>query len=197
MSGGFLIIEDEVALARSLARTVDDRSRSTCVHTLADAGAALDADGPWVGLILDLILPDGYGLDFLEEVREGHPSLPVLVLTGELDRDVVNRVQALDADYVCKPAGHENLDLFIRRALARGTVQPADLDRRVERLAESLALTHREKELVSLSIRGLSRRELATTMGVAENTVKAQIRGLLKKTGDRSIAALAQRVLRG
>jgi DNA-binding NarL/FixJ family response regulator len=43
----------------------------------------------------------------------------------------------------------------------------------------------------------LSRRELAESLGVAENTVKAQIRSLLKKSGARSLATLAQKVIKG
>ena len=40
-------------------------------------------------------------------------------------------------------------------------------------------------------------KELADSLGVAENTVKAQIRSLLKKSGARSLATLAQKVIKG
>ncbi len=157
----------------------------------------LREEGEWTGVVLDLILPDGYGLDLLAEIRESHGGLPVLVLTGELNRDVVNRVQTLRGEYVCKPASAENLNPFIQRALAQERVDDAAIGRRIEHLARQLKLTRRETELLTLSVDGLSRRELAQALGVAENTVKAQIRSLLKKSGARSLATLAQKVIKG
>jgi DNA-binding NarL/FixJ family response regulator len=143
------------------------------------------------------VLPDGFGLDLLEELRNNNNPIPVLVLTGELNRDVVNRVQALRAEYVCKPASNENLQPFIQHALASERVGDETISKRIEQLSRQLGLTRREAELLTHAVEGLSRRDLARALGVAENTVKAQIRSLLKKSGARSIATLAQQVLRG
>ena len=71
------------------------------------------------------------------------------------------------------------------------------IGQRIEHLARQLKLTRRETELLTLSVDGLSRKELADSLGVAENTVKAQIRSLLKKSGARSLATLAQKVIKG
>jgi DNA-binding response OmpR family regulator len=57
---------------------------------MAAAREQLENQPEWTGVVLDLILPDGYGLDLLAEIRQIHGELPVLVLTGELNRDVVN-----------------------------------------------------------------------------------------------------------
>lgn len=197
MSGGFLIVEDEPTLARTLARTFGRHRPVDVVHGMQAARDKLREEGEWTGVVLDLILPDGYGLDLLAEIRESHGGLPVLVLTGELNRDVVNRVQTLRGEYVCKPASAENLNPFIQRALAQERVDDAAIGRRIEHLARQLKLTRRETELLTLSVDGLSRRELAQALGVAENTVKAQIRSLLKKSGARSLATLAQKVIKG
>lgn len=197
MSGGFLIVEDEPTLARTLARTFGRHRPVDVVHGMQAARDKLEEEGDWTGVVLDLILPDGYGLDLLAEIRESHGGLPVLVLTGELNRDVVNRVQTLRGEYVCKPASAENLNPFIQRALAQERVDDAAIGRRIEHLARQLKLTRRETELLTLSVDGLSRRELAKSLGVAENTVKAQIRSLLKKSGARSLATLAQKVIKG
>lgn len=197
MSGGFLIVEDEPTLARTLARTFGRHRPVDVVHGMQAAREKLEEDRDWTGVVLDLILPDGYGLDLLAEIRQSHGGLPVLVLTGELNRDVVNRVQTLRGEYVCKPASADNLNPFIQRALAQERVDDAAIGRRIEHLARQLKLTRRETELLTLSVDGLSRRELAKALGVAENTVKAQIRSLLKKSGARSLATLAQKVIKG
>ena len=79
----------------------------------------------------------------------------------------------------------------------RARVDDAAIGQRIEHLARQLKLTRRETELLTLSVDGLSRKELADALGVAENTVKAQIRSLLKKSGARSLATLAQKVIKG
>lgn len=197
MSGGFLIVEDEPTLARTLARTFGRHRSVEVVHSMAAARDMMDGGRDWTGVVLDLILPDGYGLDLLAEIREKQGALPVLVLTGELNRDVVNKVQTLRGEYVCKPASAENLNPFIQRALAQESVDDAAIGQRIEHLARQLRLTRRETELLTLSVDGLSRKQLAEALGVAENTVKAQIRSLLKKSGARSLATLAQKVIKG
>jgi DNA-binding NarL/FixJ family response regulator len=197
MSGGFLIVEDEPTLARTLARTFGRHRSVEVVHSMAAAREMLDGGRDWTGVVLDLILPDGYGLDLLADIRKEQGALPVLVLTGELNRDVVNKVQTLRGEYVCKPASAENLNPFIQRALAQETVDDAAIGQRIEHLARQLRLTRRETELLTLSVDGLSRKQLAEALGVAENTVKAQIRSLLKKSGARSLATLAQKVIKG
>jgi DNA-binding NarL/FixJ family response regulator len=197
MPGGFLIVEDEPTLARTLARTFGRHGPVEVVHSMAAAREKLENRAEWTGVVLDLILPDGYGLDLLAEIRESHGGLPVLVLTGELNRDVVNKVQTMRGEYVCKPASADNLNPFIQRALAQERVDDVAIGQRIEHLARQLKLTRRETELLTLSVDGLSRKELAEALGVAENTVKAQIRSLLKKSGARSLATLAQKVIKG
>jgi DNA-binding NarL/FixJ family response regulator len=197
MPGGFLIVEDEPTLARTLARTFGRHGPCEVVHSMAAARDQLENHSEWTGVVLDLILPDGYGLDLLSEIRQIHGELPVLVLTGELNRDVVNKVQTMRGEYVCKPASADNLNPFIQRALAQERVDDAAIGQRIEHLARQLKLTRRETELLTLSVDGLSRKELAQALGVAENTVKAQIRSLLKKSGARSLATLAQKVIKG
>ncbi|MCA9528520.1 MAG: response regulator transcription factor [Myxococcales bacterium] len=198
MAGGFLIIEDEPGLARSLARQLIRHRPVSVVHSLAEARDKLRSKPEWTGVVLDLVLPDGHGLDLLAEIRENHRGcLPVLVLTGELNREIVNRVQSLRAEYVCKPASADNLLPFIERSLAQERVGNEAVGASVTSIAARFKLTRRETELLSLAVDGLSRRELAEALGVRENTVKAQVRSILKKSGARSIATLAQDVLKG
>ncbi len=192
---GFLIVEDEAAFARSLARHFRKHRPTDIVHTLSEARHALGS-GDYIGVILDLRLPDGFGLDLLTQIREAHEELPVLVLTGEFNREVVNRVQALRAEYVCKPATSENLTPFIDRAMDHAGGVEARVVMRVDDMVKEWSLTRRERALLLLSVEGLPRRELANRLGVAENTVKAQTRSLLKKSGARSLATLAQQVLK-
>ncbi|WP_158967059.1 winged helix-turn-helix domain-containing protein [Chachezhania sediminis] len=116
-----LIVEDDEVLADGL--TVGLRLSgftADLVGTLADARAALDVS-EFEGMVLDIMLPDGLGLDLLSELRAKGSALPVLLLTA---RDQVkDRVRGLDAgadDYLGKPFDLQELAARLRAILRRG-----------------------------------------------------------------------------
>jgi DNA-binding response OmpR family regulator len=81
--------------------------RVSFARTLAEARLALGADAspPADGLLLDLHLPDGSGLDLLRDLRAagGTTRLPVLVLTAEGEDRVLRDARRLGAALVTKP----------------------------------------------------------------------------------------------
>lgn len=114
-----LIVEDDAILSRGLAVGLNLSGFSTeVVETLADARAAI-ADDTLSGVVLDIGLPGGSGLDLLVELRARQVGLPILLLTA---RDqVADRVAGLDrgADYLGKPFDLEELSARLRAVLRR------------------------------------------------------------------------------
>jgi len=114
-----LVVEDDPVLSNGLSvglglagATVD------MVGTGADAGAAL-ATARFDAVVLDIMLPDGSGLDVLREMRAAGNRTPVLLLTA-LD-EIADRVRGLDAgadDYLGKPFDLDELAARVR-AIAR------------------------------------------------------------------------------
>lgn len=115
-----LIVEDDPVLADGLSVGLAlSGFTADAVGTLADARAALAAGG-FAGIVLDIMLPDGSGLDLLAELRQAGSRLPVLLLTAR-DR-VRDRVTGLDAgadDYLGKPFDLEELAARLRAMLRR------------------------------------------------------------------------------
>ncbi|MBN9670230.1 response regulator transcription factor [Roseibium aggregatum] len=115
-----LIVEDDDILADGL--TVGLRLTGFTpdhVATIADARAAIETVD-FDGIVLDIMLPDGLGLDLLEEIRSQGVRLPVLLLTSR-DR-VRDRVRGLDAgadDYLGKPFDLDELSARLRAMLRR------------------------------------------------------------------------------
>lgn len=115
-----LIVEDDPVLQDGL--TIGLRLfgfSPESVGTVADARAAV-ADHAFTGVVLDVGLPDGSGLDLLREWRQSGSVLPVLLLTA---RDQVrDRVAGLDLgadDYLGKPFDLEELAARLRALLRR------------------------------------------------------------------------------
>lgn len=115
-----LIVEDDEVLADGLSVGLRlSGFTADRVATLADARTALETS-EFEGMVLDIMLPDGLGLDLLGELRARGSALPVLLLTA---RDQVrDRVRGLDAgadDYLGKPFDLDELAARLRAMLRR------------------------------------------------------------------------------
>jgi two-component system KDP operon response regulator KdpE len=114
-----LVVDDEPQILRALETTLrvegyDVESAATAEQALARA-----AMRPPDAVILDLILPDGSGIDVCRELR-GWTGVPILILSAVGDER--EKVTALDAgadDYVTKPFSGEELLARLRAALRR------------------------------------------------------------------------------
>jgi two-component system KDP operon response regulator KdpE len=126
MSERILVVDDEPQILRALRTTL--RGAGYEVDTASSAGEALTqaAVQPPDAVILDLILPDGNGVDVCRELRTWTP-VPIIVLSAVGEES--DKVAALDAgadDYVTKPFSVEELLARLRAALRR---QGPKLDR--------------------------------------------------------------------
>ena len=104
-----LVVDDELQILRGLKVIL--RNAGYSVETAATKAEALDAVSvrPPDVLVLDLVLPDGSGVEVCEEIRRWS-TLPILVVSAVGDER--EKVRALDAgadDYITKPFGSEEL----------------------------------------------------------------------------------------
>ncbi|MES1950271.1 Fis family two component sigma54 specific transcriptional regulator [Salinisphaera sp. S4-8] len=120
-----LLLEDEGALARALDRRLrrDGYTVAIC-ENIANAKLAARRRPPDLA-VLDLRLPDGYGLDFLDWLRGELPDIPAVVMTayGELD-DAIAAMRLGAVDFLRKPLDLEALHRVVGDALARQTPAP-------------------------------------------------------------------------
>jgi two-component system response regulator MprA len=159
-----LVIEDEVALGRLLARVLDEEGFDARLEQRGDTGLQAALASPPDAVILDLILPGRDGLEVCGQLRTRGITAPVIILTA---RDTVpDRVAGLDAgadDYLTKPFAIEELLARLRSQLRRGGSAPerlrvADLvlepdTRVVLRGQRDVTLTSREFRLLELLMR--------------------------------------------
>ena len=99
-----LIIEDDIGLNQGLSKALkaDDRQIISC-YNLSGAREQLLC-GSVSLILLDINLPDGHGLDFLKEIKEKAPDIPVILLTAnDTDMDIVGGLERGADDYITKP----------------------------------------------------------------------------------------------
>jgi two-component system, OmpR family, KDP operon response regulator KdpE len=162
MAARVLVVDDEPQIVRGL--TVVLRNAGYEVEGAGSVREALDAVAarPPQAIVLDLMLPDGSGVDVATEVRRWS-SLPIVVLSAVGDER--EKVRALDAgadDYVTKPFGSAELTARLRAVLRRSAdaavspvVSAGDLevdlaDRKVRRGGEEVHLTPIEFDLLAV-----------------------------------------------
>ncbi|MEA2158366.1 MAG: two-component system, OmpR family, operon response regulator KdpE [Solirubrobacteraceae bacterium] len=148
-----LVVDDEPQIVRGLKIVLRSAGYAVeAAETKAEALAVL-ALRPPDALVLDLVLPDGQGVEVCEEVRRWS-RLPILVLSAVGDER--EKVRALDAgadDYVTKPFGTDELlarlRAVMRRSVEAGGSPRLELGRLVVDLADRSVL--RDSEAVHLT----------------------------------------------
>lgn len=210
-----LVVEDNERLAGLIADGLGLQGHvCDAVNTL---GAATDAlhDAPFDGIVLDLGLPDGDGIDWLRARRAPRP--PILVLTA---RDALeDRIRGLDAgadDYLPKPFAMSELAARLRALLRRpgarqdallglGNVTFDPASQRVAVGGMTLELTRREAALIELLMRRadqvVRRAVIESSLytfdeAVTPNAVEANVSRLRRKLEDAG-AELELHTIRG
>ncbi len=132
-----LIIDDETALVNSLAFALGNAGYQVEGAGTGEAGVRAAARLHPAVILLDVRLPDGSGLDWLEKLRAAHPEIPVVMISAHGDtRAAVKSVKAGAFDYLTKPFELDDLLNTIRAALER------------ERMAEEIS-RYREATVAS------------------------------------------------
>jgi two-component system copper resistance phosphate regulon response regulator CusR len=155
-----LVVEDQRSLLRNLERGLEEEGYEVVpAGSIGEARSALARQPDLI--VLDLMLPDGSGIDLLRQFRGQGIWQPVLVLTA---RDSVDdRVEGLDAgadDYLVKPFSFNELLARLRALLRRRSLEQqavlcvegleVDLLRRVaSREGRTLELSNRQFELLT------------------------------------------------
>ena len=121
-----LVIEDEPDIRKTLEYNISQEG-----HTVLTAGSLHDAEKILQSqslslILLDLMLPDGSGLDFCRKLKTNSKteSIPVIILTAKDDE--VDKVVGFELgadDYVTKPFSVRELILRIKAVLKRGEVK--------------------------------------------------------------------------
>lgn len=115
-----LLLEDDTALGNGIRLALQSPSvQLTLCRTLAQARSAL-AQSSFDLLILDINLPDGSGLELLEQVRKTS-DVPVILLTAnDMEMDIVTGLESGADDYITKPFSLAILRARVNAQLRRG-----------------------------------------------------------------------------
>jgi len=211
-SGYLLLIEDEPAVQANNMKILQRRGYNVRqAYSLEEARTLIDETPPR-GIILDLRLPDGSGLDFLTELRESS-DIPVLILTAHSStEDIIRGFELGSDDYLTKPY---DLSIFLMRVetlLRRAAAIPDTLDFGTIKLFTSSAiatldgddmlLSQKEYSILQLFVQNpdkilsteyIYEKVWGQEMIESDNSIKVAIAKLRKKLADSDYTVTASR----
>lgn len=194
--GFFLLVARDDGLAQSLSEPLQRYSVVSRARCYRDAASLLLSNARWSGVVVDLDGLESDSLEAVQRLREAHPLVPVLAVASQASASLVNGLHAWRAELVLKPVADLNLVSFVQRALVSGWLPDERVAAWVDELARARGLTPREVQLMAYALGNESRQKVMRRLGITENTLKTQVRSLLRKCNARSMDGLAKSVLR-
>lgn len=187
-----LICEALRQVLKALDKGIELLEAGSGRQALAEADKSVDLDL----ILLDLALPDADGFEVLRELRERHPSFPVVVLSASERPNTV--IRALDAGamgFIPKTSPNEVLLGALRLVLSGGVYLPADVLRHApgpardpdppaaETSYRAIGLTARQAQVLALMVQGKPNKLICRELDLAEGTVKIHVTAILKVLG--------------
>jgi len=146
-------------------------------------------------VIMDVALPKLSGIEATKQIKAILPATIVLVLTGyDYDEYIFSMLEAGAAGYLLKNVSGDDLIDAVRAVYAgEPMIHPTVLSKLMKRLKTQAAeavplqvpqpLSEREMEVLKIAAKGMSNKEIASTLYISERTVQAHMRSVFNKLG--------------
>jgi len=179
-----LLVDDHFVVRSGLAASLGLEDNIRVVGEAADADEAMDGyarHAPGV-VIMDLQLGTGSGLDVTARLCKKHPEAHVLIFSSfARDEDVYRAIRAGALGYLQKAAPREELLLAVRTVAEGKRFLPADIAQRLVARLDRPEPSARELEVLGCIAKGRSNKEIATALGVSDETVKTHVSNVMQK----------------
>jgi len=190
------IVDDDAHVRDEIRRVLETEGRS--VEDFASCEEFLETYRPHLEacLLIDAYLPGMNGLELLQRLGSGGPRLPAIMITG--NSDVPMAVQAMKTgavDFIEKPIGRADLLASVERALEQSRDSSKLSTWRDEAASHMALLTRRQRQIMELVLLGQPNKNIAADLGISQRTVETHRAAIMKKTGSRSLPALARLAL--
>jgi FixJ family two-component response regulator len=176
------VVDDDISVRESLEALIRDEGwRPKLFESAREFLARTPTSAPSC-LILDVNLPDLSGLDLQQRITGESAAMPIIFLTGY--GDVPTSVQAMKAgaaEFLTKPFNAGVLIEAIRGALLRSRTALERVLERSQLQNRFESLSKRERQVMTLVVKGLMNREVASTLDISETTVKAHRGRVMQK----------------
>ena len=190
------VVDDDPVLRDVFRDTLEAAGHPVEDYESCEAFLAAYRPGRWECLLIDAYLPGMSGLDLLEHLRAAGHKLPAVMITGNSDVGVaVQAMKAGAADFIEKPIGATDLLAIVARALEQSQDSTKQLAWREDAAAHIADLTPRQREIMDMVLAGHPSKNIAADLHISQRTVENHRAAIMKRTGSKSLPALARLAL--
>lgn len=187
------VVDDDPLVRDSVADLLS--AAGLAAQTFGSATEFIRAKRPDISacLILDVDLPDFSGLDLQTELARSGIEVPIIFLTGH--GDIPKSMRAMKAgamEFLTKPFRTQELLDSVRHALVRDGELRRQRSGSLELQKRLETLTPRERQVLTLVVRGLLNKQIAGELGTTELTIKAHRGKVMRKMRAASLADLVR-----
>ncbi|WP_373490874.1 chemotaxis protein CheB [Parasphingorhabdus sp.] len=190
------IIDDDSDIRATLRELLEADGRN--VKDYGDCESFLASYRP-VGeacLLLDAYLPGIGGIDLLQRLKIAGYHLPTIMITGSSAVPMAVEAMKVGAiDFLEKPVGYAELRVSIERALELSRDESKLLDWQTDAAMHIDGLTPRQHQVMDMVLAGHPSKNIAADLNISQRTVENHRASIMKKTGAKSIPALARLAL--
>lgn len=190
-----LIADDHPLLRQALKNVLEKQTDFEVVAEAGDGEEAVKLAGELTPdiVIMDISMPRLNGLEATKQIKVKYPEISVLVLTIHNDNEhILNILQAGAGGYLIKSVYGDEVIHAIRSLYAGETVLSSSVSQQILRYAVQHVskpfdltvgerLTSRELEILKLTSKGISNKDIALRLDVSPRTIKGHIAGILSK----------------
>jgi two-component system CheB/CheR fusion protein len=190
------IVDDDPQL-RDAIRMVFEADGHT-VRSYATGEDFLAANEPCLDgcMLIDSNLPGMSGLELLAMLRPNGHTIPAIMITGSSEVSAaIAAMKAGATDYIEKPISRIDLLASVERALKLSQNSIANRSQQDSAARHIASLTERQRQIMGLVLSGQPSKNIAADLGISQRTVENHRAAIMKKTGSRSLPALARLAL--
>jgi FixJ family two-component response regulator len=177
-----VVVDDDVSIRESLELLIQDQGWKPLLFESAQAFLVRLPTIVPSCVILDVNLPDLSGLDIQQRISDDKASTPIIFITGYGDVPTsVRAMKAGAAEFLTKPLDDGIVIQAIREAVLRSeaNLRREGAQRQLQERFDSL--TKREREVMTLVVRGLMNKQVGFELDISEITVKAHRGKVMQK----------------
>jgi DNA-binding NarL/FixJ family response regulator len=179
-----LIVDDHFLLRTGLANSLNAENDMACVAEARTGAEAIELYRKHLPdlVLMDLRLPDMNGLDATMKICSEFPKAMVIVIsTFDGEEDIYRALQAGARSFVPKNISRDELLQTVRTVHEGKHSLPASVAARLAQRIQRRELSERELEVLRLVVDGLTNKQIAVALHIAEATVKLHVSNILTK----------------
>ena len=191
-----IVIDDDIGVRDSMRLLLEAEGYKVQTHASAETFLADNTQHHSGCLLIDAVLPGLSGLELLRQLTARKHHLPAIMITGH--SNVAMAVEAMKCgafDFIDKPVSVGELLASVARALAQAQDASKITEWHNTASRQVASLTHRQHQIMALVLAGHPSKNIAADLGISQRTVENHRAAIMRKTGSKSLPALARLAL--